>query len=50
MSTSRRRNVKTIDSAPKRVKSEDAFEEAVEDKVKNKNMSYEKDDFLKDKV
>lgn len=45
-----RQNAKKTDSAPKRVKSEDAFEEAVEDKVKNKNMSYEKDDFLKDKV
>lgn len=50
MSTSRRRNVKKTDSAPKRVKSEDAFEEAVQDKVKNKNMIYDKDDFLKDKV
>lgn len=45
-----RQNAKKTDSAPKRVKSEDVFEEAVEDKVKKKNMTYEEDDFLKDKV
>lgn len=50
MSTSRRRNVKRIDSAPKRVKSEDVFEQAAEDKVKKRNMTYEEEDFLKDKV
>ncbi|MCD2345912.1 MULTISPECIES: hypothetical protein [Clostridium] len=45
-----RQNAKDKDSEPKRVKSEAAYEEAVEDKVEKRNMTYEKDDFLKDKV
>lgn len=45
-----RQKAKDKDSEPRYVKSEIAFEKAVEDKVEKRNTTYEKDDFLKDKV
>ncbi|WP_234120593.1 hypothetical protein [Clostridium hydrogenum] len=43
-------NAKKTDSETKRVKAEDAFEEAAESKIKKRNMTYNKEDFYKDKV
>ncbi|MFL0251485.1 hypothetical protein ACJDT4_13775 [Clostridium neuense] len=45
-----RQKAKDKDSEPRYVKAEVAFEEVAEEEVEKRNTTYEKDDFLKNKI